>query len=484
MDLVKTDKMDNVKYSHKSMVDSFGRVFFYNNRVFREITKEKESFCLELLNSDMFKELIEKELIPLTFISHEFNESKNLILEHKKVLESLQHEWTFEMFKDASLMVLEINEICNKYGYELKDAHTLNVLFDNSKPVFVDFGSIDLISYKDNWIAYEEFLNSFFVPLLFWSKNELFIVRKLLESNFHRMFTIPAQNIEDSELYKLLGVEKNTYEFSVKKTKFLVTRKNIAFINFFVKASNKLLKIVFNKKNKLFRYELRIGRLTNVFPQNEIKNNINSLLKSEVSSEWKGYHSKFYNDIESINYSHRFKRLLEIINELKDIQTVIDLAGNEGYFSFLLSKETNLRNIILVDYDENAINTAYLNIKELNSKNVTPLLLNFMFTPDLLGTSKRLKSDVVVALAVTHHLLLTDNFSLSSIFERFIMFSNKYVIVEFMPLGLWSIETKILQKLPEGYTVEWFRNELVKHFELLIEEQLEENRIVFVGKIK
>ncbi|WP_264566707.1 class I SAM-dependent methyltransferase [Flavobacterium sp. N3904] len=475
--------MDNIQYSHKSMIDDFGRVFFYNNRVFREISKEKEKFCLELLSSAMFKELIQKELIPQTLISEEFPETKKLILEHTKVVESLQHEWTFEMFKDAALMVLEINDVCNKYGYELKDAHTLNVLFNNNKPIFVDLGSIDLIRSKNNWIAYEEFLNSFFIPLRFWSKNELFIVRKLLESNFHRMFTIPSQNIEESGLYKLLGVD-NSYAFSFRKNKLFSTERNISLITFFVKASNKFLRIVFKKKNKLFRYDLKINRITEIFPKNTINSNIVSLSKSTFDSQWKGYHSKFYNEIESVNYSYRFKRLLEIINDLKDIDTIIDLAGNEGYFSFLLSKEMTLKNVILVDYDENAINEAYLNSKKLNIKNVTPLLLNFMFTPDLLGTSKRLRSDLAVSLAVTHHLILTGKFSLAAIFDRLIMFSNKYVIVEFMPLGLWSIETKIKQNLPDWYSIDWFRDEFVNRFNLLIEEQLEENRIVFVGKIK
>lgn len=479
---VKINKMDNIQYSHKSMVDDFGRVFFYNNRVFRQISKEKESICLELLNSEMFKELAKRELIPQTFVSDEFPESKQLILEHERVVESLQHEWTFQMFKDAALMVLEINDICNKYGYELKDAHTLNVLFNNNKPVFVDIGSIDVIRSKNHWIAYEEFLNSFFIPLLFWSKNELLIVRKLLESNFHRMFTIPSQNIEESGLYKLLLVDR--YIFSFRKNILFSSKRNISIISFFVKAANKLLKIIFNKKNKLFRYDLKVNRLTDNFPKKEIKNNIDLLSKSIIDSQWKGYHGKFYNEIENVNYSYRFKRLLEIINELKDIETVIDLAGNEGYFSFLLSKEMDLKRIVLVDYDENAINEAYLNSKKLNINNVTPLLLNFMFTPDLLGTSKRLKSDLAVSLAVTHHLILTGKFSLAAIFERLSMFSNKYVIVEFMPLGLWSIETKIKQELPEWYTIEWFRDEFVKSFSLLIEEQLEENRIVFVGKIK
>lgn len=484
MGSIKIKRMNNRQYSHKSMMDDFGRIFFYNNRVFREISVEKETECLELLKSEMFKELIQKELIPATFISNEFPESKKLILEHKKLIESLQHEWTFDMFKDAALMVLEINDICNKYGYELKDAHTLNVLFDGEKPKFVDLGSIDLVKREDDWVAYEEFLNSFFVPLLFWSKNELFIVRKLLESNFYRMFTIPSQRIEESGLYKLIKLDVNRYNLYLKKNILFSTNKKYNLIVFLVKCFNKFIRVVFSKNNKILRYDLKNGRIKDTFPKNKINKDIYLLSRPVIESQWKDYHGKFYDSIENVSYPNRFKRLLEIIKKLDNIDTAIDLAGNEGYFSILMSKELSLKNIILVDYDDNAINSAYLNIKKLKIQNVTPLLLNFMFTPDLVGTSKRLKSDLVVSLAVTHHLILTGKFSLAAIFERLLMFSNNYVIVEFMPLGLWSIETKLPPDIPEWYTTKWFEEEFSNYFDLLLKEQLEENRIVFVGKIK
>ena len=34
-------KIDNIIFSHRSMVDDFGRVFFYEDRVFRLINNEK-----------------------------------------------------------------------------------------------------------------------------------------------------------------------------------------------------------------------------------------------------------------------------------------------------------------------------------------------------------------------------------------------------------------------------------------------------------
>ena len=474
------NKTEQFNYSLKSMVDDFGRVFFYNNKVYREISNKK--YCLELLDSELFKELLKENLIPQTIITNEFSEKANsLVLEHEKILESLEHEWSYQMFKEAAILVLKINTICNKYGYELKDAHSLNVLFKGYKPMFVDIGSISLKKNSKAWTAYEEFLNSFFIPLLFWSNNKHFIVRKLVESNFYRIFTIPFQSFQDSNLLSLLNI--NYYELKVNKKIILKTEKKSKLIEITGRALNFILKKILRTNKYSLNYNLEKD-LTKIFPYDKIQDTILNLNPPKAHSLWEGYHSKFYNNFEEIEISQRFKRLQEIIFKCVDINSVIDLAGNEGYFSYLLSKNKNIEKIILVDYDENAIDKAFLNFKHNNITNITPLLLNFMFTPNMEDTAKRLKSDLAVSLAVTHHLILTGGFSLSTILERLASYSNKYVMIEFMPLGLWSQEIREKQTLPDWYNLEWFRNEFSSKFELILEEQVEENRIVFFGKLK
>ena len=52
-----------------------------------------------------------------------------------------------------------------------------------------------------------------------------------------------------------------------------------------------------------------------------------------------------------------------------------------------------------------------------------------------------------------------------------------------MPIGLYSGSMEDTPTLPEYYTLEWFRNSFIKHFDLVKDEKLEINRHVFVGKI-
>lgn len=468
-------------------MDDFGRVFLQNGKIYRAIHKSQEATCMALLDSPLFKELSEKKLVPATTVSDIQIPGYSLVLHHERLTETLQHEWSYTMLKDAALMVLEVNEICNRHGFELKDAHTLNVLFKDCSPCMVDIGSISPKQDKQaEWIAYQEFLASFVIPLLFWSKNEIYITRKLLESNFHRLATIPSQTITESGLLQLIAPSNKTFYFKFfEKTLFSTPTKWSLLATVFGK-TNKLIQVISGRKHaRVFVYENNGNKLSDVFSHTTIKQQLLSLTPPTVASMWQGYHANFYSTNGEITYSPRFLRLLEIIkSEQANIRTVIDLAGNEGYFSALLKQNLNLEKQILVDYDENAIDVAYQTIKKNNQTDINPVLLNFMFTPDVAGTAKRLKSDLAVSLAVTHHLVLTAQYSLPAIFERLKMFSNRYVMVEFMPLGLWAIGDKTVPALPAWYTKDWFETEFRQHFNFILSEQLEDNRIVFFGEIK
>ena len=243
----KVGQVKDIKFSLMSMADDFGRVFFSGGKVYRAIENTKEEYCLSLLQSDLFKELSEKGMIPVTKISDFKLEEFDLILEHEKLLETIPYEWTFSMLKDAAIAIFEINGICNKYGYELKDAHVYNILFRGTQPVLIDIGSISLKGSANNsWNAYEDFLGSFIIPLLFWSENKFYIAHKLLESIDHAIMTIPKQSLKDSGLLELLDITKVPYQFKVR-SKNIFSTNNKSEILSFINQKNYLNYFLMNK---------------------------------------------------------------------------------------------------------------------------------------------------------------------------------------------------------------------------------------------
>jgi hypothetical protein len=474
-------KSSDIFFSTKSMMDDFGRVFYFKDKIFRAIHPNKKDYCMELINSDLFKELLYKNCIPQTKIADFGVNGYDLILEHEKLTETLQHEWSFTMLKDAALLVLQVNEICNKHGYELKDAHTLNVLFKGVRPVWIDIGSISpLKNFNQNqWTAFIEFVSSFIIPLLFWSEKNFYVARKLLESNFYRMDLLPSQHILDNELISLLRKNPMEYQLNLSRIKILTTEKENKEITKFINLINGFVKtITFGIKSKIFYYKVLY------FTFDGIKRLINETCVPEIPSSWQNYHQHYYNENGILKSSIRFEKIVGLIQKISiEIRSVIDLAGNEGKLCMMIAENINLQRIILTDYDANAIDSAYITFKKKNISNIQPLLLNFMFTPDIIGTAKRIKSDLVLALAITHHLILTNGFSIESVFERIKSYANKFVMIEFMPLGLWQYGSTSYPELPAWYNEEWFTNNFEKYFTLIKKERLEENRILFFGKI-
>ncbi len=473
---------DEIKFSPLSLVDDFGRVFFYKEKVYRQINKQHKEFCMQFLQSELFRELATRNLIPETKISCLEIEEGDLILEHEKLLVSYPHEWTFDMLRDAALTIIKVNFICNQHGYELKDGHFYNILFRGVQPVWIDLGSIRKVK-SGAWSAYKEFLNLVVVPLTFWSKNNLFIASRLLENSSDSMRTIPRQGLEDSGLLEIIrGKKDSPYFFKFRNFKIFQTKKKNLLLIIVEKAGCFFTRTL-NRRTVTFTYQKEVTSNSSIecFPPYEsIAEYLQNLSEPSLGSQWQNYHQEYLKE-EKITPTCRFNRILEVINELPGISTVIDLAANEGYFSQLLIKKFPWKRLIAVDYDANAINSCYKGFKKEKFENATSLLCNFMDSPDYDGTPARMKSDLVVALAVTHHLILTSNYPIDTILEKINSFSNKYVIVEFMPMGLWSSDFENVSSVPTWYSLEWFRDKFSEYFNLLLEEQTERNRIFFVG---
>lgn len=472
---------NKVQFSMDSVMDDFGRVFFMNNKVYRAITHSSVNKCKEMLNEPFFIELMKLGLVPKTSIANLELPEYGLILEHEKLLNTQQYEWTFSMFKNAALIVIRILNICQKYNYELKDAHTKNILFRGNQAVYVDIGSFQKKSQRE-WSAHYEFISCFYVPLCLWAEGEIYIARKIIESNLYFMRTIPNQTILNSGVTKLMRKKPFNYTFILFK-KYRLSRNN---------HHSKLVEKTTNICNKIIS-KLR-GRYTEVLSYhttyktlNEMEEDISNLHFPYFETLWKNYHTKlFTSGNKELPSTERFDKIIELIQNIKskdNINSVLEIAGNSGLLSFLIEERLKIPKITLSDYDETALEQAY-EIQTGRNTAIDFALLNFMLPINNEDTAKRLKSDIVLALAVTHHLILTGNFLLSSIFERISLYSNKYVITEFMPMGLYSTENEYIPDIPDWYTVDWFQSEFEKYFTLEHNVQLEKNRILFIGKVK
>jgi hypothetical protein len=85
-----------------------------------------------------------------------------------------------------------------------------------------------------------------------------------------------------------------------------------------------------------------------------------------------------------------------------------------------------------------------------------------------------------VALAITHHLILSQRIGISKVIEILGLYTSKYIIVEFMPLGLYDGTSA--PPIPDWYNIESFSFEFSKFFTIIDIHKIDKNRILFTGK--
>lgn len=461
-------KQSELNYSRYSNVDPFGRVFFHEGAVYRIINKDYEEFCKELLSSKLLSELQNNKYIPATTIDTTLDiEGAPLVLHHEKCTIIRSYEWSFEMFKAACILVLQIQKLCDKYGYQLKDAHPDNVTFHHGKAVFFDIGSI-VKKTEEEWCAKKEFIETMILPLVLLAKGKYCMFRLLEEggSNLYRLS--PSQGILDADCFQKelsfmhhYTVRHGQKQFTIRKHSGLQT----------VRALNAFIRRIWNGGKANFfiiKTEYQIPDIRE----------LGKWQSSQCKTEWGNYHF----DIASSIGNPRFNRIYEIVSErCSDAKTMLDLAGNGGGFAYLMYTKQIYDNIIVGDYDENAINKGFLFFRE-NNIPIDMAWVNCVLPFEAELTTQRLKSDIVFALAITHHLILRQGFHLSVILKRFKQFSNKYVAIEFMPLGLWGGGDSIIPEIPEWYTLEWFKHEFESEFKVIHIEKISKNRILFLGE--
>jgi hypothetical protein len=435
---------NQVLWSNLSLCDTENRVFEFNNVFFRGVFK-KDSTVMDFLYSDLYKELYKLGSIPKTEISEFQHDKFEVVLKHETAsFITYPHEWSYQMFKDACLLYLNIFEIATKHGYHLKDGHPYNIVFFNNKPKFVDIGSFIK---SENNVNLDEFNRTMLVPLLIWSKGYYNV----------------ALNIISDDRSKLSLKDGLKVYFG---------------INFYERPGLRFLK-------KIYSYRKQEEK---VIVNSDLKSKIRfikELMVKQNTTAWGNYHSE-YHDGNQIKSTPRFDKIIYYINQFNDIKSVYDIACNQGIVSKLISKEClSVTKLISTDYDEKAIDyfyeTAnnYDNITIGVSDLICPIS-NFQEKPLV----DRFRSDCVLVLALLHHLILGQKIHLDIILNRLKSLSNKYLFIEFMPLGLWGGEGYVYPEIPEFYTLEWFVENLSNHFIILKEEELETNRILFICTIK
>ncbi|MGI9461581.1 MAG: hypothetical protein ACR2NY_03285 [Alphaproteobacteria bacterium] len=413
--------------------------------VYRGINPYYEPWAKELLKCGLIDELVKKRFFPKTKISKQKIDGYNLVLEHEAISPITYHEeWTDEMYRASAIFILKVNQIANQYRFELDDPHGGNVVFHYHKPIYLDLGS--------------------FYPLID-------VANRPNISNFHRkdyFLQLVLPRLESAHRANMTTLPRCLWDaklFFIRVMLALHRRMKI-YIFGYEKIANKIARL---------RYKTLYQRLEK------------KLLSYNFSAKsvWGDYQTtKTIKDKTIHQKDGRMQWILNAIKPLK-INSLLDLAGNQGDKVRFFAKKLNIPNVMCVDYDKAAIDKYFLNAQHDDRMTIAAFDITKSLFPAC-DITERLRSDMVLAMALTHHLLISQQLAPEVMFKIFAAYSKKYLIVEFMPLGLWNgfYQPPLPDWCKETYNQVWFEKHLKKYFDIIKMAETAPNRITYLAKLK
>ena len=456
---------DDIQQEPSSFRDPSGFLFEKNGELFRQVNHSYKNQYDQLMNSGLYEKLLEENfLLPHKEIDMDSPKSDlcyKIIKPQKIPFISYPYEWSFSQLKDAALCTLEIQKIAMDFGMTLKDGTSYNIQFYNGKPILIDSLSFEIYEDGDVWRPYQQFCQHFLAPLSLMTHQDI---------RCNRLLSIFLNGLPLDFTSKLLP-------FSTKTSFGLMSH-----IHLHAKSQKKHESDREMKKPTMKKLSL-IGLIDN------LHTTVEKFSWSPKDTEWGNYYS-------DTNYSDSaFSQKREILsNFLEKYQPreIWDLGGNDGTFSRLASdKEIPT---ISFDIDPAAIEKSYLKLKETKEKNILPLVLDITNPSPGIGWENnerksfisRGPTDSVFALALIHHLAISNNLPLEKISSFFSKICNNLVI-EFVPKSDSQVQRLLSTRIDiyENYSQDNFEKTFSKDFELIENFSINESeRTIYIMKNK
>lgn len=451
-----------------SFRDPSGFLFKQDGILYRQVNQSYRSHYDLLIGSGLYDQLVKKGIL----IRHQEMNIAPLIPETGyKVLRpefvpfiSYPYEWSFSMLKDAALLTLEVCNLAMQKGMVLKDASAYNIQFMDGKLTLIDTLSFERYEEGTPWVAYRQFCQHFLAPLALMSLTDIRL-GQLLRVHIDGIPLDLANKLLPSKVRWNLGLGTHITLHAQAQKKY-------------AKADSRK-----DEQKKVFSKNALFGLL------DSLKNTVKGLQWKPAGTEWADYY-------EITNYTgSAFEEKKGVIRKFLDIaqpSSVWDLGANNGVFSRLASEKGIFT--VAADIDPSAVESNYQKIKSENAKDLLPLLLDLTNPSAASGWNNeerdsftgRGPASLVMALALVHHLAISNNVPLDRVAASFAAM-GEWLIIEFVPKQDSQVQKLLSSRLDifENYTTEGFEESFRRYYH--IQEKVavaESNRILYLMKVR
>ena len=448
-----------------SYKDSAARVVLQEGVYYRYIFNEYKKEYDALMQSGLYEALIDKGyLIAHSELKYEGNDATvyKQLLPEQIHFQSYPFCWSYIQWRKAIITFLEINKIALNYGMILKDATPFNFFFKEGRAILLDTSSFEFFKEGAPWLAYKQFCSEFLSPIALMHYNGQ-IWSGMVKANLKGLpLNFVSKQLPLKSWFNLTCLLHIHMHAKYANTEVSVQEENTRK----------------SKAQEGFTKEKLLSLLDMIL--STVKNWKQAY---NIEKHWQGYYE---HDIESPIYLNRKEEI--ITKWLSDVKpkTVIDLGANTGRFSLLAAKE--VKQVIALESDYICVDAIENAIDKKVTKNITVLQMDLAETSPNFGalekeyssifqriSNSHLSPSLVMALAIVHHLHISNFLSFAQIAELLAKFNSKYLIVEFVPIQDSKVQLLIKNKQKDfsSYTQENFTEALLQYFKLVDVKKIE-----------
>jgi hypothetical protein len=453
------DKID----AHKefgSFRDPSGVVFERNGIIYRKITPLYMNQYEHLMNSGLYKALTSARLmIPHEVVDQEAKDALIICPEQVPFI-SYPYEWCFEQFREAALTTLRIQLLAMQFGMTLKDASAYNIQFIDGKALLIDTLSFEMYN-EGPWVAYGQFCKHFFAPLMLM----LHVDQRLNKMLQNYIDGIPL-DLADCLLHGKggLGAWQHIHLHAVAVSHYAGEGKK----------GKVPVQIILKKTTLISIINSLIRTIQKLKPKNQI-------------TEWGAY----YSATNYTDYSAQQKEALveSYLEKAAPAVLVWDFGANDGRYSRCAVRRGAY--VVAFDIDPLAVSCNYLTVRK-SKERMLPLLLDLTCPSPAIGFANRERKtiaqrknpDVILMLAVIHHLAISNNLSLEML-AAWLSSLTEHLIIEFVPKEDSQVKILLRTRLDifPDYSEIGFESAFGKYFRLCDKAKIEQSeRILYLFK--
>ena len=327
-------------------------------------------------------------------------------------LVSYPYEWAFSQLKEAALLTLDLQARALDAGMRLKDASAYNIQFEAGRPILIDSLSFEVAEPTEAWPAYRQFCEHFLAPLALMAYRDVrcgLMLRDFIDG-------IPL------DLAAGLLPGRSRLNFGL-----------LSHLHLHAGAQRRAAKAPAPSEG-----DARPTRRVSTTGQRALLDSLRRTvagLRWEPSGHWADYATTTsYSDAATVSKGELVREMLSAVGG----RSAWDLGANTGVYSDMAT-EAGYR-VVAWDQDAGSVEAHWRRVRGDGNRSILPLVLDLSNPSPSIGWAleerasflERGEPDVILALALVHHLAIGNNVPLPHVASLFARMA-RHAVVEFVP---------------------------------------------------